>query len=183
MSSRSLWDNFFRQRDDRGDVTKALARVPVFKNLNRGELALVRKMIHLRQYQSGEVVFAEGQPGTGMYVIVSGRVDVVLNYRQADEIVLAHLGDGDFFGDMSLLDESPRSALALATEPAELAGFFRSDLFDLIDKNPRTGNKILLGLAEVLGGRLRATNSELRRLSGPGGSGPARPAVDLALRV
>jgi CRP/FNR family transcriptional regulator len=186
MSSRSLWDNLFRRRDEREIVTTTLARVPVFKSLTRSELTLVKQMVHLRRYEAGEVVFTEGQPGTGMYVIVSGHVNVILNHRRADEIVLARLADGDFFGEMSLLDEGPRSALATTIEATELAGFFRSDLLDLIDKNARTGNKILLALAEVLGTRLRATNSELRRLReqlGDEGAPAADPAGRLALRA
>ena len=183
MSSRSLWDNLFRRADERTRVGAALARVPVFENLDHAELGLVKSMVHLRRYQPGEVVFTEGQPGTGMYVIVSGHVNVVLNYRRADEIVLARLGEADFFGEISLLDESPRSALAVAVEATDLAGFFRSDLLDLIEKNPRLGNKVLLGLAEVLGTRLRATNTELRRLREQTGIEAPAPADRVTLRA
>jgi CRP-like cAMP-binding protein len=164
MSSRSLWDNIFRQRADRGTIAAALARVPIFKNLSRAELALVKNMVHERSYSPGEVVFLEGQPGTGMYVVIAGEVSIALNYGREEEIVLAQLKDGDFFGEISLLDESARSATAVAVVATELVGFFRSDLMDLIEKSPRMGNKIMLALAEVLGERLRATNTELRRL-------------------
>jgi CRP-like cAMP-binding protein len=138
--------------------------LPIFKNLTRTELTLVANMVHRRTYQPDEVVFLEGQPGTGMYVITSGEVTIALNYRREDEILLAHLKECEFFGEISLLDESPRSASAVAVGPTELIGFFRSDLMDLIEKNPRMGIKIMLGLAAVLVERLRATNTELRQL-------------------
>ena len=164
MSSRSLWDNIFRRQTERNPIASALARVPIFKNLARAELSLVANMVHARTYHPDEVVFLEGQPGTGMYAIASGAVNITLNYRRDDEILLAQLKDGDFFGEVSLLDESPRSASAVAVGPTELVGFFRSDLMDLIEKNPRMGNKIMLALAAVLVERLRSTNTELRRL-------------------
>lgn len=164
MSSKSLWENIFRQRAEQSDVTAILARVPIFKNLSRNELNLVKNLVHIRKYQPEEVIFMEGQPGTGMYSITSGAVNIVLNYKRDNQIQLAQLKDGDFFGELSLLDESPRSATAAAVGGTELAGFFRSDLMDLIEKSPSLGNKIVLALAEVLGERLRATNKELRHL-------------------
>ena len=164
MSSRSLWDNIFRQRAARGTIAAALARVPIFKGLSRAELGQVKNMVHARTYQPDEIVFLEGQPGTGMYVVTSGGVSIALNYRHEHEIVLAQLREGDFFGELSLLDESARSASAVAVGATELVGFFRSDLMDLIEKSPRMGSKIMMALAEVLGERLRATNTELRRL-------------------
>src|SRR6185503_11052601 len=161
---------------DRAKFDRARARIPIFKNLARAELSLVANMVHARTYHPDEVVFLEGQPGTGMYAITSGAVNITLNYRRDDEILLAQLKEGDFFGEISLLDESPRSASAVAVGPTELIGFFRSDLMDLIDKNPRMGNKIMLGLAAVLVERLRATNTELRRLREH-----SRPAASLAV--
>ena len=164
MSSESLWQNIFRRRDERSDLLKMLGRVPIFQGLSRREHQLVRNLIHIRRYEPGEVVFMQGQPGTGMYILLSGDVDIYLNYRQDDEIHLASLQSGDFFGELSLLDESPRSATAVTVGPAELAGFFRSDLMDLVEKNPSLGVKVILALAEVLGERLRATNQELQDL-------------------
>jgi CRP-like cAMP-binding protein len=164
MSSKSLWQNIFRQRDEASDLTAILARVPIFKNLTKKDLNLVRNLIHMRKYQPEEVIFMEGQPGTGMYLITSGGVNITLNYKRENQIELVRLKDGDFFGELSLLDESPRSATAVAVGQTELAGFFRSDLMDLIEKSPILGNKIVLALAEVLGERLRGTNRELRQL-------------------
>lgn len=164
MSSRSLWANIFQRHAERSPIAAALARIPIFKNLTHAELNLVANMVHARTYQPDEVVFLEGQPGTGMYAITSGGVNITLNYRRDDEITLAQLKECDFFGEISLLDESPRSASAVAVGPTELIGFFRSDLMDLIEKNPLMGTKIMLGLAAVLVERLRATNTELRRL-------------------
>ena len=93
-----------------------------------------------------------------MYVIIHGTVKIIDN---DSETVFASLIDGDFFGELALLDEEPRSASAIATAPAKLIGFFRTDLLTLMKRDPDLGNKILLNLSRVLGERLRKTNEEL----------------------
>ena len=75
----------------------------------------------------------------------------------------ASLKSGDFFGELALLDEEPRSASAVSTQPSTLIGFFRTDLLTLMKRSPELGNKILLNLSRVLGERLRRTNQELAK--------------------
>lgn len=164
MSSESLWQNIFRRRSETSDLPTVLGQVPIFADLNRRERNLVSTMLHIRRYEPEEVVFMQGQPGTGMYILLSGKVNISLHYKQEDQIDLATLQTGDFFGELSLLDESPRSATAVTEGATELAGFFRPDLMDLLEQNPSLGIKVVLSLAEVLGERLRSTNAELQGL-------------------
>ena len=97
-----------------------------------------------------------------MYVILDGSVEI----KDPDSgTIFASLNEGDFFGELALLDEEPRSASAHATQPARLIGFFRTDLLTLIQRSPELGNKILLNLSRVLGERLRKTNEELAKTS------------------
>ena len=95
-----------------------------------------------------------------MYVLIDGSVKIIDN---DSETVFASLEGGDFFGELALLDEEPRSASAVATTPSRLIGFFRTDLLTLMKKNPELGNQILLNLSRVLGERLRKTNEELAK--------------------
>jgi len=162
MSSINLWQNWFRHRDPEEGLINLLRRVPVFADLKDSGLRQVREMMHIRKYADAEPVFFEGQPGTGMYVIISGGVRIVLHYGQPDEIEIVRLGPGDFFGEFSLLDEAPRSATCVAVDTTELGGFFRSDLMELIERQPRMGVSIVLRLAEVVAERLRHTNADLR---------------------
>jgi CRP-like cAMP-binding protein len=99
-----------------------------------------------------------------MYVIEQGEVSVFLLTADGTKKELAVLKDGDFFGELSLLDESPRSATVIALTDANLVGFFRPDLFEIMEKTPGTGLKIVLKVAEMIGERLRNTNQELSRL-------------------
>jgi len=74
------------------------------------------------------------------------------------------LNDGDFFGELALLDESPRSASAKCKTGCLLIGFFRPDLFELIEKKASLGIKIVLKLSEIVAQRLRETDKELSKM-------------------
>ena len=141
-----------------------LSKIPVFENLKTKELRQVAGIVHRRQYVSGEYVFYQGDPGLGMYVVEQGEVSVLLIGNDSTKKELAVLKDGDFFGELSLLDESPRSASVIALSDANLIGFFRPDLFEIMEKSPGTGLKIVLKVAEMIGERLRNTNQELAKL-------------------
>ncbi|MDE3057519.1 MAG: cyclic nucleotide-binding domain-containing protein [Bacteroidota bacterium] len=143
------------------EIESLLAKVPVFENLKRRELRAIAGIVHRRQYVAGEYVFYQDDPGLGMYVIEEGEVVVALMEKEKIKKELAVLKDGDFFGELALLDESPRSASVIVRADANLIGFFRPDLFEVIEKSPATGLKILLKLAEIIGERLRSTNQEL----------------------
>jgi len=126
------------------------------------ELRVLEKVVHMRTFQPAETIFVENEPGAGMYVIQSGRVNVLLNHKTGSPIILAELEKGDFFGEMALLGDSARSATAVAQEACELIGFFYPDLIEIINLHPRIGGKISLGLARTLADRLRYTSEQLR---------------------
>ncbi len=167
QKSESLeWKNVFKLKRKPTSVEEMLAKIPVFENLKAKELRQVSGIVHRRQYVSGEYVFYQNDPGLGMYVIEQGEVAVVLVAADGTKKELATLKDGDFFGELSLLDESPRSASVIAQSDANLIGFFRPDLFEIMEKAPGTGLKIVLKVAEMIGERLRNTNQELSKVRG-----------------
>jgi len=96
-----------------------------------------------------------------MYIILSGGVEIAIGIRAGEKKVLAQLGEGDFFGELSLLDTENRSASAIATDHTQLLVFSQPDLLSLLERNPVLGNKILLNLARVISARLRKTNELL----------------------
>lgn len=162
----SLWQNFFRKRAEADDSLEALlSKVPIFSQLTDREMGKVASIVHRREYAANEYVFNQGDPGLGMYVIETGEVDVIYSDENGGEKQLAVLKAGDFFGELSLLDESPRSASALAKTPSKIIGFFRPDLVDLLNRSPKSGTKILFKLGEVIGTRLRITNEQVGKLS------------------
>ncbi|MEX0602013.1 MAG: cyclic nucleotide-binding domain-containing protein, partial [Bacteroidota bacterium] len=165
VGTSALWKNIFSEhRVRKGSTEELLSRVPAFVNLSPRELKEVAAIIHRREYRSGEPVFAQGDPGLGMYIIQEGEVSIRIEDRRESVRELVVLGEGDFFGELGLLDESPRSANAVCRTDCLLLGFFRPDLFELIEKNPGLGIKIVLRLSEIVAVRLRNTDSELALL-------------------
>jgi|FLOH01.1.fsa_nt_gi CRP/FNR family transcriptional regulator, cyclic AMP receptor protein len=146
----------------RSKTEVALANIYIFQNLTRRELKLVGSMAHVRHYNSGESVFEQGDPGSGMYIILNGSVGVYQNIPHSEPRRLNDLYKGDFLGELALLDEAPRSASIKTNENSILLGFFRADLMKLLNSKPETGNKIMLALSKVLAHRLRETNDALR---------------------
>ena len=157
---KSLYENFFKNKESSDPVLQVLGQVPIFENLTPKELKDLARLTHERFYKANEPVFKKLAPSEGMYVILKGIVEI----KDPDSnTTFATLGSGDFFGELALLDQEPRSAMAVATEASELIGFFRTDLLTLMKRGPELGNKILLNLSRVLGERLRRTNLELTK--------------------
>ncbi len=159
----SLWQNLFKGRRKKGvdEILLILGKIPIFDGLNNRELVQIERILHRREYQSEEVIFHQDDPGMGMYIIESGTVEIIsepLNHR------LAELTSGEFFGELALLDESLRTATAIAKVPSSLLCFFQPALFDIIERNPRLGVKILFRLAYVIGERLKKSNEEVQEL-------------------
>lgn len=162
MKADGIWGNIFRLGRQKESLAEILQSVPLFQDLTPKELRSLERVVHSRTYQAGETVFVETEPGAGMYVIRSGRVDIVLKHKTENPLLLAELEAGDFFGEMALLGDTSRSATAVARERSELIGFFHPDLVEIINVHPGMGAKISLGLAKTLADRLRYTNNQLR---------------------
>ena len=157
-----LWSNIFRKPGYEGTLAYFLGTVPTFATLGRRELSLLESLVHLRNYSSGETVFSEGDIGSGMYIIRSGKVRIEMKDDQGKDRIQAELEAGDFFGEIALTTPRPRIASATATEQTVLIGLFRADLLDAVRKHPAMASKILLGLTRVLSERLQHAGLRLR---------------------
>ena len=158
----SLWGNLFKgERKKKAHILSVLKDLPVFQDLNWRDLGRIETLLHKRQYDADEVIFSQGSMGAGMYIIIDGSVRIVI---EPSGSLLAELGEGEFFGEIALLDEAPRSATAVARTPCTVLGFFQADLFGLTERNPRLGTKIIMKLARMTGRRLMASNEQNRTL-------------------
>lgn len=158
-----IWNNIFK-KDKQKYLIDILKEVPLFQELSSKELQKLIKTMYLRKYYKEEIIFKEREPGAGMYVIVSGQVKILLKSFLGKEEEITLLNKGDFFGELALLDEFPRSATAKATEYTELLSFFRADLLGLIKKEASLASKILFQLSKVIGLRLREANKDLKNI-------------------
>jgi len=158
----SFWSNILKGKGDNSEgVLDILKKIPIFKDLSRRELAAVKRILHSREYKPNEVIFYQEESGVGMYIIESGTVSVT--FEPTDQ-VLAELHDGEFFGEMALLTESPRSATARAKTYCKLLFFSQSDLLGLMEQEVKCGKNIVMELAHILGDRLRLANEQNQSL-------------------
>jgi CRP-like cAMP-binding protein len=149
------------------DQERAVARLgtmPLFEGLSEEVLWAVSQRLLLHHVPAGELVFAKGAPGDALYLIDSGRVEVVSDVPTT-RTVLARLGADEFFGEMALLTGKPRSTTARAVTHTNLWVLYRSDFDDLVNRYPA----ISLALSRVLSKRLadmdrRFTEGHLRGL-------------------
>lgn len=133
-----------------------LRRISLFGQITTSELRSICGLLHYRTYLKGEIIFDEGEKGQAVYFIMEGKVLICRQGRQV-EGVIAELGAGQCFGEMALLDNSPRMAQARAAEDCTLNVLFREDFFKLIQTHSLIASKISLELARMMGERLRHT--------------------------
>lgn len=164
---RILWGRIRRVDRDSKDFNKVrlLKRIPFFKNLKRPELEEVAQIMFERDYQEEEFIFEQGQPGAALFIIQSGEVAVEITHPNGDTDTITRLGRHAFLGELALLDESPRSASAVAKVPTRVISLFRSDLDQLLKENPAIASHIYKSLATIVGSRLKATNELLEKRS------------------
>ncbi|MFH1723947.1 MAG: cyclic nucleotide-binding domain-containing protein [Elusimicrobiota bacterium] len=172
IAINALWDNVFRKGKDAGKVSKVqfLKTFPLFEGLNKRELGRVADIVYDRTYEEGEFIFEMQQPGAAMFIIKSGEVDIIVPQGHGKHLTLATLGPRDFLGELALLDNSPRSASAVATRRTEAMAFFRADLNKLLYTDPVIGCKIFKAFSLIIGIRLKITNEQLQK------AGEKRPA-------
>ena len=162
MVEDPVWSNIFKKsKIVEESIFSVLKRLPIFQDLNYKELKAIERILHRRTYRADEIIFKEYEPGVGMYIIESGKVNITLGKENK---LLVLLSSGDFFGEMALILEGQRTASARATEPTKVLGFFQPDLFNLLETSPKTGNKILTRLAQMIAERLRLSTIENRQL-------------------
>ena len=167
-----LWENVLKKKNAENDIYDFIKNSFLFKDLSPKEVEFITQIVHVRHFEAGERIFRQGDPGVGMYLILNGCVDIIMHdpskdptTKDAEEIFITRLEKGDFFGELSLIEEpSFRSATALTINKSILVGFFKPDLLQVIQRNPLTGNKISLRLAEILGKRLRETTEKVTEL-------------------
>lgn len=145
-----------------GDPLATLRAIPLFRELKDAELKRVAKLLHERHYEVDEVVFREGQTGAGMYIIKEGAVDIVLRLADGSEQSVVSLHAGQFFGELALLESSPRTATGVVRKPTVLLGLFQPDLEQLLDRDAKLGSRVIWNLARMTGLRLRELSDLMR---------------------
>ena len=147
---------FIFENPEASQLKKQLQQTVLFQGLSSKELDFFVKKANVRAFKKGQHVFFEGDPGSVLYVILSGTIHI--EKQGTKHALLATLTKGMFFGEVSLVDNSTRSASAYAAEDSKLFCFFNHDLAQIANHHPRLANKIYQTLAYILSQRLRLMN-------------------------
>ena len=132
-----------------------LRTVSLFKEFAETDLTALGRQLRERRLKKGEVLFREGEAGHEMFLIRSGTIVISKPITGRVEQVLARMGSGEFFGEMSLFDQYPRSATVQAEAESTLLGLDRQHLERLVEMNPRAAAAFFRALVEVFIQRLR----------------------------
>jgi CRP/FNR family transcriptional regulator, cyclic AMP receptor protein len=138
-----------------------LHSIPLFHDLNETDLKVVSELTVERVVPRGTVVLTEGDVGDSLFAIVSGRVKVFIGDEDGREIILKILGPGDFFGEMSLIDQEPRSASVAALEPTTLKVLSAQAFQECLTRAPRIATTVMQALAK----RLRDADRKISTLA------------------
>ena len=138
-----------------------LRKVPIFSDLSDSDLEKISSKMISRIYEKGKMILLEESEGETFFIILSGVVKVTRLSDDGREVILAILGESDFFGEMSLLDGEGSSANIVANEKSEVVTLSRRDFLDCLQKYP----KIAIALLEELAVRLRKSDQHIESLS------------------
>ncbi|HEX7150845.1 MAG TPA: Crp/Fnr family transcriptional regulator [Thermoanaerobaculia bacterium] len=141
--------------------TSLFRKFPLFSDLDERELQSIAAVAKTRRYAKDDVVFHADESGDVFCLIREGQVKVTMISPEGKEIILSLLGPGDFFGEMALLDDEPRSATVVATEPLDLVTIWRTDFLSILSENFDITKKVLGELSK----RLRSASSRIESLA------------------
>jgi CRP/FNR family transcriptional regulator, cyclic AMP receptor protein len=145
--------NLFATPASRKSV-ETLRRLDVFSDLTFSEALEVDELLHERVYEKGEVIFEEGDIGHGIFIVLSGKVRVDPSQELLKNAAL-EFGPGEMLGELTLFEEAPRFANAVAMERTVMVALFRSEFSSLLTRNTKIGVKVLVRLSTTMSRRVR----------------------------
>ncbi|KAA3617382.1 MAG: response regulator [Calditrichaeota bacterium] len=163
-------------------IGKIIKKVPIFRMLGKESIDFIVERLKFKTFAAGEAICKTGDKGEEMYIIISGETDVQVG-EPGKEVVVATLKSGDYFGEMSLLTDEPRSATVLSNDGCETFVLYKNDFDVILERFP----SIALSMTKIVSQRLSDTNKKAAKLPKPedidtkGGKGPTGDIKDIAL--
>jgi len=142
-------------------TTDTLRTVPLFESLDEKAAAKVCELLDTIECQASQMLFRAGDAGDAMYLIERGKVQISMKSSDGEELILAVLGRGEFFGEMALIDGKPRSANATVVEASRLVVLSRQHFLSFLSSSPNVALEMLTALTR----RLRRTDELLKHLA------------------
>ncbi len=138
-----------------------LRNVPLFSLVPEGQLVLLTRVLSRKAYPKNSTVIAAGDPTDALYIVISGRLKVIMSDNEGREVILANLNQGEFFGEMGLIDQAPRSATVTTIESCELLTITRTDFTKCLQGNFDLTMNVMRGLVK----RLREADKKIGSLA------------------
>lgn len=161
------------------DKQQLLQRVPAFSQLTEEQQKILAMSVGIQRFERGETIFHEGSVGSTLYIIINGQVRIYRTSLAGQELAVTTFSDGDFFGELALLDGQPRAASAEAMAITTTLTLHRAAFLHTINTCPPIAASIL----EVMANRLRQSNNYAEQLaSAPVAQRVARQLLELATR-
>jgi CRP-like cAMP-binding protein len=145
---------------DQMDYNK-LRSLTIFRDLDKKELEIIQKHIFEQNVKKDSMLFMEDMPGEFLYIIMSGRVEIIKETIDKEKIVLASMGANEIIGEMSLIDSQPRSATGVTSEDSVLLVMNKQNFDEMLKSDPRIAAKLLIGLLKTVSGRLRIMDKKI----------------------
>ena len=141
--------------------TAVLKTVPLFASFQEEQLRILTTMVTRKSAPRSTTIMAGGDPTDSLYIVLSGRLKVMMSDSEGKEVILAILGPGEFFGEMGLIDDEPRSATVISIEPCELLSIAKRDFKKYMAENFDMTMAVMRGLVK----RLREADRKIGSLA------------------
>ena len=135
----------------------ALSRVWLFAGLSEDQLESISSFTFRKAFGPGELIIEEGETGNGLYIIISGNVEILKGLGTDKTVVLGQRASGEVFGEMALLGEWPRTASVRSMDQVECLGIDRWVFLTLLDRQPQIG----INMLQILAQRLRESDARI----------------------
>lgn len=133
---------------EKENILQIMERVPLFQKLEPRQLKHIASQFADRAFETGQEIVKQGQGGMGLFIVVSGHAQAVRARVDGDRVIVNEFGPGDFFGEMSLLDEGPRTASVIATEPTRCLVLVAWDFHSVLKNDPDVALLVLQSVAQ-----------------------------------
>lgn len=138
-----------------------LGNVSLFAGLPEQDIAMISNLATTRTYPKNTIIISEGDRSDSLYAVLSGKVKVYLSDDEGKEIILNIQGEGEYFGELALLDDAPRSASVMTLEESRMAVVSKTGFEDCLAKNPEMALRVIRGLSA----RLRNLTENVKSLA------------------
>ncbi|MFA5072918.1 MAG: cyclic nucleotide-binding domain-containing protein [Nitrospirota bacterium] len=142
-------------------MLESIRKIVLFDNLTCDELDKIKKICSIETHLKDKVLFREGESGDRCFVIIQGEVRISKFIPNIGEEALAILKPGDYFGEMALIDDFPRSAHAIANTDIQVLSIHKTNLHTVLTEDREMAHKLLWTFTRTLSKRLRETNEKM----------------------